>query len=320
MKQIFFKDFELFSTIHKFSLQEYLKSSSLQISFHENHSLQHVVILGIRAPLQVMKGNNRVRVCLLASGSRGNSTLIEVDGCRLLIDAGLSGVETERRLSTVGLAGEDLHGILVTHEHHDHVGGIGPLARRHNLPVFIDRQTHTALPKLGKVADLHHFSSGETFSFQNLSISPFSTTHDAVNPVGFTIESSEGKIGFATDLGIPTRLVAEQLKNCRVLVLEANHDEQMLQNGSYPWSLKQRIRSRHGHLSNHESCLLLKETCWSGLEALFLAHLSEENNCPDLAGETFRQTLTDCGHNPEIIIGRQRCASVCFVASPVMVS
>ena len=261
-----------------------------------------------------------MRVCLLASGSRGNSTLIEVDGCRLLIDAGLSGIETERRLSTLGLAADDLHGILVTHEHHDHVGGIGPLARRYNLPVYIDRQTHTALPKLGKIANLQHFSSGETFSFQNLSISPFSTTHDAVNPVGFTIQSSEGKIGFATDLGMATRLVAEQLKNCRVLILEANHDEKMLQDGPYPWNLKQRIRSRHGHLSNDESCLLLEEICWPGLEALFLAHLSEENNCPDLAGKVFRKTLTDCGHNPEIVIGRQSRASFCFEASLTQVS
>ncbi|MDA3903638.1 MAG: MBL fold metallo-hydrolase [Desulfuromusa sp.] len=261
-----------------------------------------------------------MRVCLLASGSRGNSTLIEVDGCRLLIDAGLSGIETERRLSTVGLAGDDLHAILVTHEHHDHVGGIGPLARRYNLPVYIDRHTHAALPKLGKIEDLQYFASGESFSFQNLLISPFSTTHDAVNPVGFTIQSSEGKIGFATDLGMQTRLVSEQLKNCRVLVLEANHDERMLQDGSYPWSLKQRIRSRHGHLSNNESCLLLEEICWPGLEVLFLAHLSEENNCPDLAGKVFRKTLTDCGHAPEIIIGRQSQASFCFEASSVMVS
>ena len=261
-----------------------------------------------------------MRVCLLASGSRGNSTLIEVDGCRLLIDAGLSGIETSRRLSTIGLTCDDLHAILVTHEHHDHVGGIGPLARRHNLPVYIDQQTHAVLPKLGKIADLQLFSAGESFSLQNLLISSFSTTHDAVNPVGFTIQSDEGKIGFATDLGIPTRLVANQLQDCRVLVLEANHDEQMLQDGSYPWELKQRIRSRHGHLSNNQSCLLLEEICWSGMEALFLAHLSEENNCPDLAGQVFRETLTGCGHDPEIIIGRQSCASFCFETEPLLVS
>ncbi len=267
-----------------------------------------------------MKGNVAVRVCLLASGSRGNSALIEADGCRLLIDAGLSGKETVRRLATIGLTGEDLHGILVTHEHHDHVGGIGPLARRFNLPVHIDRKTHAALPKLGEIADLKHFIAGENFSFRNLSISSFSTTHDAVNPVGFTILSSEGKIGFATDLGMPTRLVAERLKDCRVLVLEANHDEQMLQNGPYPWSLKQRIRSRHGHLSNSEARLLLEEICWPGLDVVFFAHLSEENNCPDLAGQFFRQTLEQLGHKPQIIIGRQSQASICYAAGDVIAS
>jgi phosphoribosyl 1,2-cyclic phosphodiesterase len=258
-----------------------------------------------------MKGTS-VRVCLLASGSRGNSTLIEVDDCRLLIDAGLSGKETERRLSTLGLTGDDLDAILVTHEHHDHVGGIGPLARRYDLPVHIDRQTHAALPKLGKIEQLCHFTAGDVFSCRDIRVTSFSTTHDAANPVGFTIESNEGKIGFATDLGVPTRLVAEHLKGCRVLVLEANHDVEMLQNGSYPWELKQRIRSRHGHLSNNESCQLLQDVSWPGLEAVFLAHLSEENNCPATAVQLFRQTLLTGGYTPEIIVGRQSRVSACY--------
>ncbi|MCW8860511.1 MAG: MBL fold metallo-hydrolase [Deltaproteobacteria bacterium] len=261
-----------------------------------------------------------MRVCLLASGSRGNCTLIETDNCRLLIDAGLSGKETERRLASLGLSGDDLDGILVTHEHHDHVGGIGPLARRFDLPVHIDRQTHSVLSKLGKINHLRHFVAGETFAFGDLVISSFSTTHDAINPVGFTIESSEGKIGFATDLGVPTRLVADQLKGCRILVLEANHDDQMLQDGPYPWSLKQRIRSRHGHLSNRDSIRLLEEITWPGLEALFLAHLSAENNCPDLAASAFRQTLIQCGHDPQVIVGRQHEASFCFTSSSVIVA
>lgn len=266
-----------------------------------------------------MKGTP-VRVCLLASGSRGNSTLIEVDGCRILIDAGLSGKETERRLSTLGLGGEDLDAILVTHEHSDHVGGIGPLARRYNLPVHIDRQTHAVLPKLGKIEQLCHFTAGDMFTCQNVQVTSFSTTHDAANPVGFTLDSQEGKIGFATDLGIPTRLVAEHLKGCRVLVLEANHDVDMLQNGSYPWELKQRIRSRHGHLSNSESCQLLEDISWPGLEAVFLAHLSEENNCPAMAEQLFRQTLLNSGLTPEIIVGRQSCVSTCYWSDEDIVS
>ncbi|HEY5672695.1 MAG TPA: MBL fold metallo-hydrolase [Malonomonas sp.] len=256
-----------------------------------------------------------MRVCLLASGSRGNSTLIETDGFRLLVDAGLSGVETERRLATLGLSGEDLHAILVTHEHHDHVGGIGPLARRFQLPVHIDHKTHAALPKLGKIEKLQLFSAGDKFSCQSLAIESFSTTHDAVNPVGYVINSTEGRIGFVTDLGMATRLVAEQLKGCRVLVVEANHDEQMLRDGPYPWALKQRIRSKHGHLSNVETGELLKSVVWPGLEALFLAHLSEENNCPQLVAEHFNQTLAEHDCRPKIIVGQQHQASSCFVGA-----
>ncbi len=256
-----------------------------------------------------------MRVCLLASGSRGNSALIEADGCRILVDAGLSGREIERRLTSLDLTGEDLHAILVTHEHHDHVGAVGPLARRYNLPVYVDQQTHAALPKLGKIDDLQLFVAGDTFDCQGLLVSSFSTTHDAVNPVGFVIESKEGKIGYATDLGMSTRLVSDHLKECRVLVLEANHDEQMLLDGPYPWTLKQRIRSRHGHLSNHESRRLLQEISWSGLEALFLAHLSEENNCPELVAQTFKQALQQPDQNLQIIVGRQHQASSCFVGA-----
>lgn len=256
-----------------------------------------------------------MRVCLLASGSRGNSALIEADGSRILVDAGLSGREIERRLQGIGVAGDDLDAILVTHEHHDHVGGVGPLARRYNLPVYVDRQTHAALPKLGKIDGLQLFEAGESFACRDLNVRSFSTTHDAINPVGFVIESSEGRIGFATDLGMSTRLVSDQLQQCRVLVLEANHDEQMLLDGPYPWPLKQRIRGRHGHLSNNESRRLLQDISWPGLEALFLAHLSEENNCPDLVAETFRQLMLQNGHTPEIIIGKQHLASSCFVGA-----
>lgn len=256
-----------------------------------------------------------MRVCLLASGSRGNSALIEADGCRILVDAGLSGREIERRLATLELTGEDLHAILISHEHHDHVGAVGPLARRYDLPVYVDHQTHAALPKLGKIDQLQLFTAGEKFLCHDLTISTFSTTHDAVNPVGFVVDSSEGRVGFATDLGMPTRLVSEHLKECRVLVLEANHDEQMLLDGPYPWPLKQRIRSRHGHLSNLESEGLLRDINWPGLEALFLAHLSEENNCPDLVEQTFLQAMLQHGHNPQIIVGRQHQASSCFVGA-----
>lgn len=253
-----------------------------------------------------------MRVCLLASGSRGNSTLIESGDSRLLIDAGLSGKQTRQRLAELGLSCDDLDAILVTHEHHDHVGGVGPLARRHQLPVFIDDKTCAALPKLGHIPQLRRFDAGDSFSFRDLQISTFSTTHDAVNPIGFSVASVEGKIGYATDLGHPTRLVSESLKQCRVLVLEANHDEDMLQNSSYPWGLKQRIRSRHGHLSNVQAGQLLEDIHWPGLEALLLAHLSDENNCSQLVAAFFRNRLTTQGCTAQLIIGSQSKISTCF--------
>ena len=254
-----------------------------------------------------------MRVCLLASGSRGNAALIEADGCRLLVDAGLSAREIDRRLATLELDGNDLHAILVSHEHHDHTVGIGPLARRYQLPVYIDTKTVKQLPNLGKIDDLRYFEAGDQISFHDLNIETFSTAHDAVNPVGFTISSSEGRVGYATDLGLATRLVVEQLRNCRALVLEANHDEQMLLDGPYPWRLKQRIRGRLGHLSNVDTLKLLKDISWDGLEALFLAHLSDENNCPDLVQTLVAEVLSEIdGCQPMVVLGRQSIASTCY--------
>lgn len=256
-----------------------------------------------------------MRVCILASGSRGNATLIEADGSRLLIDAGLSARETDRRLRELDLTADDLDALLVTHEHHDHVTGIGPLARRHNIPVYIVSETAAAIPRLGKIADLRYFVPGERFAYAGLEISSFSTTHDAVNPVGFTIDSREGRIGYATDLGHSTRLVADCLERSRVLVLECNHDEEMLRDGPYPWPVKQRIQSRHGHLSNRAAAELLEQVAWDGLEAVFLAHLSEENNHPDLAEREINACLaTKTGCNPQIYFGNQAKVSHYFFA------
>lgn len=257
-----------------------------------------------------------VRVCLLASGSRGNATLIEADGCRLLIDAGLSAREIDRRLGEIDLCADDLDAVLVTHEHHDHVTGIGPLARRHKTPVYIVPETAAAITRLGPIEDLRYFSAGDRFTLGNLQISSFSTTHDAVDPVGFVIDSAEGRVGYATDLGLSTRLVANCLERSRILVLESNHDEQMLLDGPYPWPLKQRIQGRLGHLSNRDAAGLLQLLAWDGLEAIFLAHLSDENNHPDLAHQEINQCLAaNPGCNPQIFFGQQTQVSPSFFAS-----
>lgn len=258
-------------------------------------------------------GDRCVRICLLASGSRGNALYIESAESRILIDAGLSARELTKRLNGIGVRSEDLDALLVTHEHTDHCQGVGPLSRRYDIPVYLHHETRRALPKLGRINKLNEFSSGDVFDFKDLRITTFPITHDAVAPVGYTVETTAGKIGVATDLGIATRLVCERLKGCKALVLESNHDEEMLRDGPYPWALKQRIRSNHGHLSNMASAKLLRSLISDGLEAVFLAHLSEENNRPDLAMQSARATLDSqnlC--SPLLVVGSQGQASVCF--------
>lgn len=256
-----------------------------------------------------------MRLSLLASGSKGNSLFMETDGCRLLIDAGLSGRETIARLSSIGVDAATLDGILITHEHTDHIRGVGATARRLKLPVLGSARTlQAARHVIGRV-DYIEFEPGTPFVFKGVSIDPFPVTHDACDPVGYRIESGEGGIGFATDLGIATRLTHDKLKGCRALVLEFNHDERMLQDGPYPWHLKQRIRSRHGHLSNAEGAALLEELLHPGLQGVFLSHLSEVNNDPRLAMASARKLVDSqnvCG--PDLFLGWQHQASGVFEA------
>jgi phosphoribosyl 1,2-cyclic phosphodiesterase len=229
-------------------------------------------------------------VCVLASGSKGNAIYVSDGETAILVDAGLSGKEVAKRMHAAGLQLESLKAILVSHEHSDHVRGVGVLARRHRLPVYITRDTAAAaMPQLGHIDDLRHFEIGRDFSIDGLAIHPFATSHDAHDPSGFTIAQNGHKIGIATDLGIATGMVKEHLKACSLLVLEANHDPAMLIEGPYPWPLKQRIKSRNGHLSNQESRDLLAEIKHDGLCHVILAHLSETNNTPEKALQTALQ-------------------------------
>lgn len=253
-----------------------------------------------------------MRVCLLASGSKGNAVYIESGDSRILIDAGLSAREIERRLAAIDVAAEDLNAVLVTHEHNDHTGAVGPLARRHRLPVYIHPRTHAAA-RLGRIDSVCEFDTGESFTLRDLQVTPFPLTHDAAETVGFILDTPSGRVGVATDLGLATRLVADNLRSCRVLVLESNHDEAMLRDGPYPWHLKQRIAGRHGHLSNKASAELLEGLLWDGTEAVFLAHLSETNNNPKLALASARAVLARQNRcAPQLVVGCQHAVSDCY--------
>ncbi len=239
--------------------------------------------------------DDHLTVCILASGSKGNAIFVSNGATSILIDAGLSGIEIERRLKSRGLSPENLDAILVSHEHHDHIQGVGVLSRRFNLPVYMNPRTReAAVSHLGNVYEVKNFECGSKFTVKDLAIHPFAISHDAEDPSGFTIHQDGIKIGIATDLGIATSMVKEHLKDSTLLVLEANHDEKMLINGPYPWPIKQRIKSRIGHLSNLASKHLLNEIQHDRLKYVMLAHLSETNNTPQKAVNEIGRALTRC--------------------------
>ena len=229
------------------------------------------------------EGTGRLSVCMLASGSRGNAIHVSDGRTTVLLDAGLSGIEIQRRMASRGLAPENLNAIVVSHEHHDHVNAVGVLARRFGLPVYINARTLQAADRLGALPRTMDFACGAAFCIGTLRLRPFSISHDAADPVGFTVESNGRKVAIATDLGVVTAMVREHLRGAHILVLEANHDPDMLINGPYSWPLKQRIRSRLGHLSNQDTRELLKSVAHPALQHVILAHLSETNNTPHKA-------------------------------------
>jgi phosphoribosyl 1,2-cyclic phosphodiesterase len=246
-------------------------------------------------------------LCMLASGSRGNAIYVSNGTTAVLIDAGLSGVEIERRLKSRGLCAEDLDALIVSHEHADHVQGVGVLSRKYKLPVYMNADTQKAAYRLGKVTAVKPFACSTPFTINTLNIYPFPISHDAADPAGFTLEQGGVKIGIATDLGIATALVKEHLKGCALLVLEANHDSEMLVQGPYPWPLKQRIQSRVGHLANADTHDLLRELQHDQLRHVVLAHLSETNNTPEKAYQTVSPALTHC--LPNLCVATQGVSS-----------
>jgi phosphoribosyl 1,2-cyclic phosphodiesterase len=231
---------------------------------------------------------------VLGSGSAGNSILVCSTNSKLLIDAGLATKEIEGRLEQVGVDPLELNGILISHEHSDHVRSAGVLSRRYNIPLYFNAATYVATQaKIGKLKQVEIFESNHGFKLQDLLIEPFSILHDAADPVGFCFYLKDRKLGIATDLGKPTSLVRQMLKQSHALILESNHDPEMLLSGPYPWWLKQRIRGKFGHLSNEDSQSLLRDLLHQDLKNIVLAHLSEKNNHAALARQTATQVLQE---------------------------
>ena len=224
-----------------------------------------------------------MRFSVLGSGSRGNAVFVESGRTAILIDAGFSGREIERRLALVDRRLEGLAAILVTHEHNDHIAGVGVLSRRCNLPVYGNEATlRAASPRVGRLARCREFATGEPFTLGDLAIHPFAICHDTVDPVGFLIGNGRRWLACCTDTGRLTGLMTHLFRRCHGLILEANHDPDMLKNGPYPLPLQQRIRSNSGHLANADAARCVAELAGGPLQTVVLAHLSETNNRPHL--------------------------------------
>ena len=218
----------------------------------------------------------------LGSGSKGNGTLIRYDDCRLLIDCGFSLKETQKRLSTLGLGPQDLDAVIVTHEHSDHIGGVGPLARKYQLPVYMTPGTRCAR-NIGALPQVELIKSYQPFSIKSVHITPVAVPHDAVEPVQYILEAGGLKLGLLTDLGSITPHVEQYYQGCDGLIVEANHDPLMLASGPYPPSLKQRVGGPWGHLSNQQLADFLSRIDGAHLQHVVIAHISQQNNTLDLA-------------------------------------
>ena len=232
-----------------------------------------------------------LRVCVLASGSKGNSTLVATESTRLLIDVGLSRRETYARLAAVEEPSDRFDAILISHEHADHVSGLRVLAADLKIPVYLTDPTREAIAWGDGMGPFETIVPGRRFAVGDIEVTPFSISHDAVDPVAFTLESQGLKVGVVTDLGYVHEVVKQRVKGCHCLIFESNHDLDMLKVGPYPWHVKQRVMSRQGHLSNNATAGFLTEEFDGTAQILVLAHLSETNNHPEIARLSAEQAL-----------------------------
>lgn len=234
---------------------------------------------------------------ILGSGSKGNAVYVESGKTGLLIDAGFSGKELVHRLNMVDRSIEQVNGICVTHEHTDHIRGVGVASRRGKLPVYANEATLAVIhTKVGNFSSMHVIDNGKPITVNDLEVRSFSVSHDCVDPVGYIITDGKSVLGYCTDTGIITHLMAQRLANCDALILEFNHNLDMLRNGPYPIPLQQRVRSNKGHLSNDAAAVFLSQLPKDRLRSVFVAHVSEVNNTPELAMAAAEKALAEGGH------------------------
>ncbi len=243
-----------------------------------------------------------MNLCSIASGSSGNCIYVGSDHTSLLVDVGISKKRIEEGLRSIDRSCQECDGILITHEHSDHIKGLGVISRKHEIPVYCTKGTMEAIQKMNNLGKLppdlfHVIEADRPFQIGDLEVNPFSISHDAAEPVGYRINQGKKSVGIATDLGYYDEYIVQNLSGLDVLLLEANHDVNMLQVGRYPYYLKQRILGNKGHLSNETAGRLLCRLLHDRLQAVFLGHLSQENNYEALAYETVCAEVT-MGENP----------------------
>jgi len=248
-----------------------------------------------------------MRFSILASGSSGNACYIATADSKILIDAGLSGREIIRRLALIKVRPESLDALIITHEHTDHIKGVGPLARRLDIPVYGNNPTlKKGMKTIGDIAMPVPIHTGQTIAIKDFLIETFTKCHDAVDPIGLIISSDGIRLGMVTDIGRSTALVEDRLKGCQALIIEFNHDQKMLDEGPYPLELKRRVKGPDGHLSNQQAGDLLKAVSHENLGLVVLAHLSEVNNRKEKAFDEAKGVLAKCGlDHTRVIVSHQ---------------
>lgn len=249
--------------------------------------------------------------CPLASGSKGNSHYLGTPHAKILIDAGLSGKATKEKLEEIGVSIDEIDAILVTHDHTDHILGLKTLALRYQIPVFANMETAKGIVDyLFECPKFKIFSTGDSFEFMDLEIHPFSIPHDTLDPVAFTIKTQGIKLGVCTDLGFVTSQVIYELQGCDYLLVEANHDIQMVYESKRPSVYKQRVLGKNGHLSNPDCAKLLASVAHDSLKRAYLAHLSSECNTPEIALNTIKTILQEGGIDLNLTVAPQNKISL----------